>query len=384
MKKLIFTLIAFTSLLGFYACDNEDYLVFTATPDAEGVEFTTSAASEYLLSDETEDNIIERFVWNEADFGAQTNVNYDLEGSISSTFDEKTVLAITSETNAAITVEQLLVFANELGLDNDPTTTDENGLPDNKGEVFVRVRAYAGTGTGNALEVYSSVQALPITVVEKIASEGCPSIYVLGAALADIGWNFLAESEILCENDVLQGKFAFTEGNFRFFEENGDWGSGLGYNYYSDLGYTIDAGFVSAGDGDDNFTFVGTPGVYTLTIDNINKEITLTTNSLWAVGYAVPGGFTFDETNTVELIEISPDVWQASIALTNDIFRFFSIFNDWDSGLNYPYFADKGYTIDPDFQVQSDGGADANFEFIGTPDTYTLTIDANNLTITLE
>ena len=47
------------------------------------------------------------------------------------------------------------------------------------------------------------------------------------------------------------------------------------YPFYEGEGYTIDANFENAADGDSNFSFIGTPGTYTLTIDTVNKTIAL-------------------------------------------------------------------------------------------------------------
>ena len=61
----------------------------------------------------------------------------------------------------------------------------------------------------------------------------------------------------------------------RFFTVRDDWGSGRNYPFYETEGYTIDANFENANDGDSNFRFVGTPGTYTLYMDTIAKTITL-------------------------------------------------------------------------------------------------------------
>src|SRR5690606_14044437 len=190
MKKIKLTILAVVALLSFNACDDEDNLVFTAQPSPEGVGFTTSVAAEYVISEETEDNVAERFVWNAADFGAPTNVNYDLEGSTSTSFDTFELLGTTNETNLSITVEQLMGFAEDLGLDDDPSTTDENGQPNNTGEVFVRVKVYPGAGTGTTVEMYSDAVSLSIRVLEKTGDTGCPSLYALGDAVQEVGWNW--------------------------------------------------------------------------------------------------------------------------------------------------------------------------------------------------
>ena len=160
-----------------------------------------------------------------------------------------------------------------------------------------------------------------------------------------------------------------------------DWGSGLNYTYYKDAGYTIDANLEDAEDTDHNFKFTGTDGIYTITINDNAKTIELKeSGSLWAVGGAVPGGWGFNS-DTVEFVENTPNIWSASITLSNDIFRFFQTFGTWDLNNNMTYYEDQGFTIDNNFE--NDGGGDGNFSFTGTPGTYTLTIDANNKEITL-
>jgi hypothetical protein len=45
------------------------------------------------------------------------------------------------------------------------------------------------------------------------------------------------------------------------------------------------------------------------------------------------------------------------------------------------YYEDEGFTIDSNFE--NDGSGDGNFNFIGTPGTYTMTINAVNKIIML-
>lgn len=87
------------------------------------------------------------------------------------------------------------------------------------------------------------------------------------------------------------------------------------------------------------------------------------------MGDAVPGGWGFND-DTIEFKQAIENVWSAEITLTNGgIFRFFQIFNTWDTNNNYMFYADAGYTIDSNFSEQD--AADKNFEFIGATGTYT-------------
>lgn len=375
MKKLLLKSLAIIILITFYSCEEENAPIFVAQPDVDGIMFTNSFASNYLISEATKDNIGDRLIWESADFGVTTNVTYEIQGSIDPTFSTFTIIGTTNENNFPVTISNFLDFAKELGLDADPSTTDSAGLANNVGQFFVRIKANVGT-TDN-LTTYSEFETINITWLEDIPTNTCNSLYVLGEGITDIGWNFPG-IELTCDTNVLKAKARLGNANFRFFTTVGDWDSGLDYNYFENEGYTIDANLENAGD---NFTFIGTPGIYTIIIDDANKTIQLeASSSLWAVGDAVPGGWSFSG-DTVEFIENTPDIWSASIELNNNIFRFFQTFGTYDTNNNFQYYIDQGFTIDSNFE--SDGGPDANFNFIGTAGTYNLTINAVEKTITL-
>ncbi|MFA9187096.1 SusE domain-containing protein [Flavobacterium magnesitis] len=381
MKKLILLFIAFITLISLNACSDDNDPIFVAKADADGIAFTNSFAANYLIAPAAKENVADRFIWEAADFGVATNITYELQGAITSDFANFTVVGTTSETNMAVTVNNLLDFAKDLGLDGDPATTNTDGSANNKGQVYFRLKATAGTDGAN--ETLSPTQVISIEWIETVATgTACPSIYAVGEGLADIGWTFKPEGELVCNNNVLQFKARFSAGNFRFFQESGNWSSALGFSYYTEEGYTIDANLTDAADGDSNFNFVGTPGIYTLTIDNTAKTIVMVASTnLWTVGDAVPGGWNFS-TSTVEFIEATPNIWSADLVLANGVFRFFHEFNTWDTNNNFTYYEDAGYTIDANFE--NDGSGDANFKFVGTPGAYKLTINGIDKTITLE
>ena len=378
MKKIVLKSIVALLLLITYSCEEENSPVFVAQPDVDGIVLINSFASNYLISEATKDNIADRIIWESADFGVETNINYEIQGSIDPTFETSEILiGTTNENNYAIAVSTLLDFAEQLNLDNDPTTTDASGLPDNVGEFFIRIRA--NVGTVDNLETFSNIQGINITWIESTDNSSCNSLYVLGEGITDIGWNFPG-LEATCESDVLTVKARLGNAHFRFFTTVGDWSSGQDYSFYENDGYTIDTRLENAPAGD-NFNFIGTPGIYTITIDKNTKTIELNeSGSLWAVGGAVPGGWGFNA-DTIEFVENTPDIWSASITLSNDVFRFFQTFGTWDTNNNYTFYADEGFVIDSNFSEQDHD--DKNFEFIGAPGTYILTINAVDKTITL-
>ncbi|WP_318310146.1 SusE domain-containing protein [Flagellimonas crocea] len=381
MKK-VFTILFATASLFFMGCDEETGPVFEAQASDETFTFLNEFASSYAISEQTEDNIADRLIWNSADFEVPSNVTYEIQGSIDPDFESFDIVGSTSDTNFPVLVSQLLEFAEALALDNDPNTSTSDGAPNNTGQVFFRVRAYLGTGAANAEEMMSDVQSMNVLWLEETETGGpCPSIFVVGAAAVDAGWDWGSPIEFTCEQDVYTARLELTNDNFRFFEIEGDWDSGLNYTYFEDEGYSIDELLENANDGDSNFSFVGTPGIYEVVVDGNTRTITLTPSTpLFVLGDAVPSGWEW--TAPVQLPETSPYIRSATFEFNAGIFRFFTVQDDWGSGLNFPYYEDLGYSIDESFVNAEDG--DSNFSFVGTPGTYTITINELERTITLE
>lgn len=110
-------------------------------------------------------------------------------------------------------------------------------------------------------------------------------------------------------------------------------------------------------------------------------------SSLWLVGSATPGGWTWDGDAETEFPLVSPGVYQVSIVLNNDsTFRIFLGNNftssgNWDASKNYPAYSNDGYTITPQLINANDN--DSNFKYIGPTGTRIFKIDTNTKTITL-
>jgi len=392
MKKIKILTLFILSMIAFNSClDDDSDITFVAEPAGDFV-FSNTFLAEYILTPAASGNLGERFTWNDADFGIQTNVNYEVQKSITGDFTDMEVVGSTSENSFAITIGDMLGYANQAGLDNDPDT--EN--PDT-GDIYFRVRA--SVGSDSSTEILSPISALTLVLPE--ASTGEPvcdldQLWAVGAGLPDAGWDWATPVSLKCTGD---GVYSWNvnlqnnggaDNNFRFFTGEGDWGSGQNYPYFVGEGYTIDANFEDALDGDNNFAFVGTTGFYYLQIDTVNKTITLDSpqptgvcdlDQLWGVGAGLPDAG-WDWTTPVQLLCTGDGVYSGNVNFANEAFRFFTANGDWGSGLNYPYYAGEGYTIDANFEDALDG--DNNFRFIGIDGTYLLTIDTVNKTITLE
>lgn len=395
LRKLKYLLI-FTAGVFFTACEEDADLLFVDTSNSE-ITFTSSFLSEYILTQETASNIGERFTWNSPDFGIPTTVTYDLQKSIVGDFSDLEVIGSTTGNDIAITIGDMLGFASELGLDNDPGTANPDA-----GSVEFRVRAYTGN---NGPDVLSEAVSLNLFLPEAATGEPVCEfdlLYGVGHGLSQTRWTWNAPAQFICAGDgVYKANVHLTaysgndDGNFRFFTADSDWNSGRNYPYYADAGYTIDADLVNAGDGDSNFRFVGTTGTYLLTIDDVGKTITLGEpesigtcefDLLYTVGAAItqtgwdwgnPGKFYCDGNGAYSTyLELT-----AYTGNDDGNFRFFTADSDWNSGRNYPYYADAGYTIDANFEDAGDG--DNNFRFTGADGFYILTVDDVNKTITL-
>lgn len=357
--------------------------------------FTNSFSAQYVLTPLTAQNLGERFTWNAPDIGVPTNITYQLQKSNSGEFSDAETVGATTANEIALTIGDMLIYAAQLGLDADPNTEAPN-----TGSVSFRIRSFVGDG---GLESFSNTAVLTLVLPEitTTAPAVCDAdqLFLVGAGVKFAGWSWDTPQVINCSgNGVYTGNVAFTnnvdgDGNFRFFTTATDWGSGINYPGYATDGYTIDSRFEDAQDGDNNFLFTGASGLYFLTIDDINKTITLDSptptgdcdlDQLWAVGAGLPdAGWSWD--TPIQFMCEGNGVYQGWVNLSPDNdgnFRFFNTATDWGSGTNYPGFISEGYTIDPLFQDAQDG--DNNFQFIGTAGQYFLVIDTINKTITLD
>ncbi len=124
MKNIFYSILLIVGTFFLNSC-TEDTPIFIADLSSEEITFQNTFASDYLLSEETEDNIADRFIWNETTLG--TNNDYEVQGSIDPLFGTFTSIGTTNETNYPVLVGQLLTLAFQLDLDDDPTTGASSG-----------------------------------------------------------------------------------------------------------------------------------------------------------------------------------------------------------------------------------------------------------------
>jgi len=102
-----------------------------------------------------------------------------------------------------------------------------------------------------------------------------PEQYLVGAGVPEAGWSWDHPVVMTWVQDgIFEVETEFSNDTFRIFYKAG-WGTGHNYPYYVEEGFEIDPNFEDALDGDNNFRFIGTPGVYTFRVDYNKKKITL-------------------------------------------------------------------------------------------------------------
>ena len=168
-KKIM---IASLMMVAIVSCDNEDYLIFTAVNEKE-VKFQNEFLPVYKLSSATASNVAERLVWNEPDFGAPATITYVVEISTSSNFGSIAMSSgDLSSNHMALSVKDLLGIAETLGLDEDGSTTNADGSPNNAATLYARVSAYAGTTSTGANSSSTTSKSATINI-ELLETAGC-------------------------------------------------------------------------------------------------------------------------------------------------------------------------------------------------------------------
>ena len=264
IKILTLLLIAF---IGFNACDQDDDLVFTAQEPVDGIVFSNSFLDEYVLTVGASNNLGERFTWQDADFGVPTNTTYELENSILGDFTDATTVGTTDGNELAVTIGNMLAFAEAAGLDNDPNTD----MP-NTGTLYFRVKGFIGT---EGLPTYSAIQELTVVLPEIV--EGGGSFEVASWGVVGSGynnWGAFADGKFYTTAvpGVIVSYVNLVDGEIKF-RENNQWGGDLG-----------DANLDGILDADDGNNIAVTAGDYKITIDTNDNSYTIEPFSWGIVG----------------------------------------------------------------------------------------------------
>ena len=341
------------ALISINSCKEDDDLVFTAAPQGDFM-FSNTFLEEYTLTQETSNNIGERFTWDDANFGVATNTSYELQRSFIGDFTDMQVVGTTTNNEIAVTIGEMLAFADEAGLNNDPTTPELNA-----GSITFRLKAFVGI-TGDGTESISLPQILNVVLPPATiggGSEIMPATWgIVGSGFNDWG-NAGPDGQFYTTSDanVFVAYAELLSGEIKF-RENNEW-----VNDFGDSGAdgTLDAG------GDN---IASTAGNYKITLDLNTNTYTIEPFSWGIVG----SGYNDWGNNGPDAkfyYDYTTDTFKVGAKLLDGEIKF-RMNNEWVTD-----FGDSG----------ADGTLDAGGDNIAsTAGHYTVTLDFNNSVYTIE
>ncbi|WP_179375158.1 SusF/SusE family outer membrane protein [Winogradskyella wichelsiae] len=360
MKTIKYLALLLITVISFNACESDDSITYIAQPTGD-LTFTNAFLEEYILIPSASSNIGERFTWSDADFDIQTNINYELQKSIIGDFTDTEVIGTTGDNSYAVTIGDLLGYAEEAGLDSDDATE----MPDT-GNVYFRVRAILGTDA--ALEIISPIQALVLVLpgVNEVEVPELPKLYVVGSFLEASGYGSnwtasdavpIAASEVGDNNyegfvymNMDTTEFKFLPTNESFDGDYGDDGTFSG---------------VLLQEGESNCSITGS-GYYYVKANLDDLTYTTEATSWGIIGNATPGGWDSDTDMTYDQ---DSKTWSVIIELTSQ--------EAPDNGLKFRANDDWALNIG---DTDADGTMEFDGQNIGIDEagTYLITLDLSN------
>ncbi|WMI64740.1 SusE domain-containing protein [Aestuariibaculum sp. YM273] len=314
MKYIKLLSLLILAAIGFTSCEQEDDLVFIAHVPEEGISFSNIFLEEYTLTSATSKNIGERFTWEDAYFGVPTNVEYELQNSISGDFTDATVVGTTDANELSITIGNMLTYAKEAGLDNDPGTDNPN-----TGALYFRLMASPGTNGG--LPVYTETQTLNVILPEATEGGGAYEVSTWGVVGSGYNnWGAFADAKFYttATDGVIVSYVNLVDGEIKFRENN---------TWEGDLGDANADGILDS-DADNNIAV--TAGDYKITINTNDNSYTIEEFSWGIVG---SGYNNWGETPDAKLYyDYTTDTFKASVQLLDGEIKF-RMNNTWGGDL---------------------------------------------------
>jgi len=325
IKRILSANIIFLTFLVTFSCiDDQGKFEFIAQPPSEEITFTNTFLNEYVLTNQTVNNIAERFVWNTPSFGVETPVQYELQGAPTPSFSDVTVLGSTSDNQFGVTVAQLFALADKAGLDNDPDNNevvDGEPVPNNSGTLYFRIKA--SVGSQSSLETISEPQGLNVLLPEPAGEEEVviPTIAVPGNHQ---GWS-PESAPILAASGV--GKtdyegYVWLDGEYKFVAPNDD-----GLFQWGNLDWGDDGTFTGKLVADDEVNCNIETGYYFLQVNTDDLTYSATGYQWGLIGSATPGGW---DTDTDMTYDPATGLWSVTIDLIGGMEIKFRANDAWD------------------------------------------------------
>lgn len=341
------------------SCENDDQTIATAKGGPELL--TPLDGSSYVLDPATASSEATTLVWNHADYGVQTAVNYKVEVALAGTnFADIQSGGTTTNRFIVWTQEALNVVALEAGL-----------TPYTAGDLDIRIKSTLGTNLD--LAAYSNV----ITITVTPYTTETPKLWVVGGFQNDSGygsdWTHATAPQLASEgygNTMFEGYVYFaTDQNFgpapndtKGFKlsNQADWG---GLNYTDDGSFS---GTLSS-TASDNISI--NAGYYRITANTTALNYTTTATTWGIIGNATPGGWDNSTPMTYNPTTKKWSVIAVMVAQTapNDGWKFRAN-NNWDINLG-------DTTLNSTDGTLRYGGDNIS---IGTTGTYLIELDLSN------
>lgn len=306
--KNIFKSLMLSLLIVTVSCENDDKTSVTS-PDAP-VLLNPAVGEVYTLRPDNAENLAATFVWNHAEYGVQTAVNYSVEFAEAGT-NFATVIdggsPFDNQKFKSYTVAQLNQIA-----------TDAGTTPFADEDIEVRIKAWLGSDESTV--VYSA----PVTIKINRFTNELPKLAVPGNHQ---GWS-PASAPLIASSGY--GKTDFEgymqlDGGFKILSPKADGTFDWGTQDWGDDGSF--SGMLKDGDGEVNIEVVA--GYYRLQADTEELTYKATAMNWGIVGSATPGGWD----NSTPLV-YNPDtkLLEATVTLVAGEYKFRAN-NGWDVNL---------------------------------------------------
>lgn len=325
------------------SCENDDQTIINPSGGPELL--TPLTGSAYVLNPATASAEVTTLVWNHADYGVQTEINYEVEFSLADTeFAVITSGGLTNNRFITFTHESLNAIALSAGL-----------TPYTAGDLDLRIKS--SLGTNEDVNAYSNVVTITITPY----TTDLPKLAVPGNHQ---GWsdsnNFESAPRIAASGfgETDYEGYMWLDGEFKFLAPNGAtfaWGN-------TDYGDNGDFSGILVETGESNCTALA--GYYRVRANTTDLTYTTTAVSWGIIGSATPTSWDSDTDFTYNPATKKLEI--ASIALVPGAFKFRGN-NAWSNGFDLGTVNADGFLVD---------GGDLTFS--GAAGNYKVILDLSN------
>ncbi len=217
-----------------FSCDTDVEKLIVQLPQ-EDISFSNSFQANYLIDTNTPDAVAQELLWNVCSFGpSNALVRHRILGSIHADFSTIDFESPGQTANSFhLSNKELFALGEKMGLDNDPSTTDGQGSPNNKGILYYRVESFVGDISAvHAVRKASAPAGLRVEIIEvNICKEMALSEWALVGPFNN--WNVVAPVvyPFLTTNteNVFVAGLSIDDQGFKVTARDGSWSKGYAY-----------------------------------------------------------------------------------------------------------------------------------------------------------